>query len=116
MEQKTFHSELRKKMDDFAHTVYRVTKKFPKEELFGITSQLRRASLSVILNYVEGYARGIGRSYKNFLLISYGSLQESKYLLEFSFEEAYLPNNEYDFLLGLSNEIGAMIWSTIHKL
>ena len=45
-------------MDEFVHFVYNITRKFPKEELYGITSQLRRASLSVILNYIEGYARG----------------------------------------------------------
>ncbi len=103
-------------MDDFAHIIYRVTKKFPKEELFGITSQLRRSSLSVILNYIEGYARGVGKAYKNFLLISYGSLKELRYLLEFSFKEAYLPNDEYLVLLRLSDEIGAMTWSTMRNL
>ena len=42
-------------MDEYVHLVYRLTKKFPKEELFGVVSQLRRSALSVILNYIEGY-------------------------------------------------------------
>ncbi|MBI4653213.1 four helix bundle protein [Candidatus Kuenenbacteria bacterium] len=37
--------------------VYKITKKFPKDELYGVTSQIRRSSLSIILNYIEGYAR-----------------------------------------------------------
>ncbi|HNT30213.1 MAG TPA: four helix bundle protein [bacterium] len=42
-------------MDEFAHVVYRVTRKFPKDEVYGITSQLRRASVSIVLNYIEGF-------------------------------------------------------------
>jgi len=69
----TYHEKLKLKMDRYAHFVYAITKKFPKEELFGITSQLRRSSLSVILNYIEGYARRRGKDckvYNNFIQIS----------------------------------------------
>ena len=72
-----FHDELKSKMDEYAHLVYKLTRDFPKEEIYGITSQLRRAALSVILNYVEGYARVKNKVHKNFLEISYGSLKES---------------------------------------
>ena len=82
-----FQEKLVKKMDGYAHAVYKLTKNFPREELYGITSQLRRASLSVALNFIEGYARFRNKVNKNFLEISYGSLKESKYLIEFSFEE-----------------------------
>ena len=44
-------------MDKYAHDVYAITKNFPKDELYGVTSQLRRAALSVVLNYIEGYSR-----------------------------------------------------------
>lgn len=77
-------------MDEYAHFVYKLTKTFPKDEVYGITSQLRRSSVSVILNYIEGYARIKDKVHKNFLEISYGSLKESKYLLHFSFIENYL--------------------------
>jgi len=79
----TYHEKLKVKMDTYVHQVYKITKGFPKDELYGATSQLRRAALSVILNYVEGYARGKNKVHKNFLEISYGSLKESKYLLHF---------------------------------
>lgn len=86
----TYHEKLKKEMDEYAHFVYALTRNFPKEELYGVTSQLRRSALSVILNYIEGYARGREKVHKNFLEISYGSLKESKYLLHFSLVEKYI--------------------------
>lgn len=70
MSETVFHQELKQKMDEYAHGVYTITKKFPREEIYGITSQLRRSALSVILNYIEGFARASGKKnmvYKNFL-------------------------------------------------
>lgn len=61
-----YHQKWKRLMDEYAHLVYRLTKTFPKEELYGITSQLRRAVLSVVLNYIEGYARRRDRVYTNF--------------------------------------------------
>lgn len=116
MEQKSannFHDILKIKADNFAYEVYKVTKKFPKDEIYGITSQLRRAALSVVLNYIEGYARVGDKSYKNFLQMSYGSLKESKYLLYFSQRENYLDKKEYEIIIKLADEIGAMLWTTI---
>ena len=52
-----FHDILKRKMDEYVHLVYKITRSFPREELYGSTSQLRRAALSVVLNYIEGYAR-----------------------------------------------------------
>lgn len=100
-------------MDEFVHFVYGVTKEFPKDELYGVTFQLRRASLSIILNYIEGYARGRNKVYKNFLEISYGSLKESKYLLHFSCVEQFLSKKNYQKAIILAEEIGAMLWKTI---
>lgn len=114
--QKTYHEILKEKMDDYIHTVYQLSKSFPKEELFGVTSQLRRSSLSVILNYIEGYARGKTKVHKNFLEISYGSLKESKYLLHFCLIEKYLNEENYKKVLATNEEIGAMLWGIIRKL
>lgn len=116
MKPETYHEKLKNKMDDFTHLTYRFTKSFPREELFGVTSQLRRASISVILNYIEGYARGKDKVHKNFLEISYGSLKECKYLLYFSYKEEYISEKDYKELLKLSEEIGAMLWGIIKKL
>lgn len=108
-----FHEILKQKADEFAFYVYQVTKNFPKEEIYSLTSQLRRSSLSVILNYIEGYARIGNKPYKNFLRISYGSLKESKYLIYFAYREKYLDRNNYNKLIKLAEEIGAMLWKTI---
>lgn len=103
-------------MDEYAHFVYRLCKKFPKDELYGVTSQIRRAALSIILNYIEGYARKRPSVRLNFLETSYGSPQESKYLLRFSLIESYLNKQDYGTSLKLAEEIGAMLWREIDNL
>jgi four helix bundle protein len=85
--QTNFHSQLRSKLDAYVHKVYDVTLRFPREEQFGVTSQLRRATLSIMLNYIEGFARKRKLVLKQFLKTSYGSLKESKYLLLFPIKE-----------------------------
>ena len=118
MEQKaaSYHDVLKNKMNEFVHFVYALTRKFPREELYGVTSQMRRAVLSVILNYIEGYARIKNKVHKNFLEISYGSLQEVNYLLKFSFEEGYISEKDFKKAIGLGDEIGAMTWGILRKL
>jgi four helix bundle protein len=71
------------KSDKLALEVYSVTKIFPREEIYGIVSQIRRASLSVVLNLIEGYARNGNTEYVHFLEISNASLKEAKYLLHY---------------------------------
>ena len=111
-----YQENLKKKMDEYAHFVYRIAKKFPREELYGIVSQIQRSALSVILNYIEGYARRKPLVRLNFLEISYGSLQESKYLLFFAFTEKYLNESDYRNGMTLAEEIGAMLWKEISCL
>ena len=103
-------------MDEYAHLTYKLTKNFPKEELYGIISQLRRASLSIILNYIEGFARQKKAIKRNFWEISYGSLKESKYLLYFSLKEKYINQREYEKAIKLAEEIGAMLWCSLQSL
>lgn len=107
---------LKAKMDELARGTYDVTRTFPKEEIYGLTSQIRRAALSVILNYIEGFARTGNKGLKNFLQISYGSLKETKYLLFFCAREKYIAKAEYERLLALTDEIGAMLWKRIKSL
>ena len=113
MLEKRFHQQLKTKTNSFIHNVYKVTKSFPREELHGVTSQLRRSSLLVILNYLEGYARLNEKVNKNFLKISYGSLKEAEYLIQFSVEEEYISEKNFQVLSKQADEIGAMLWTTI---
>lgn len=112
----TYKEKVKSKMDEFVHAIYKATKDFPREELYSTTSQLRRAALSVILNYVEGYARQRPAIQLNFLEISYGSLQESKYLLEFCWKEKYYIADNYKTVLKQAEEIGAILWTEMDSL
>jgi four helix bundle protein len=103
-------------MDEFVNKVYDYTETFPKKEVFALTSQLRRASLSVMLNYIEGYVRQSKNVLRNFLGISYGSLKESKYLIYFSYKRKYFKKEEYQKLIDLTEQIGAMLWGVIQKI
>ena len=111
-----FSEKLKGKMDEYVHLVYRLTRNFPREELYGSTSQLRRATLSIILNYIEGFARKRKGVKKNFWEILYGSLKESKYLLYFSLKENYFDQIEYKKVMNLAEEIGAMLWKCLESI
>ncbi len=104
------------KMDVYVHFVYKLAKSFPKDELYGFTSQLRRATLSVILNFIEGYARQKLAVKRNFWEISYGSLQESKYLLDFGLAEKYIKEEDHLQAKHMAEEIGAMLWRALEPL
>jgi four helix bundle protein len=116
MKEENFFEQLKKKMDEYLHLIYRITRNFPKEELYGVTSQLRRAALSIILNYIEGFARQKNAVKQNFWEISYGSLKETKYLLHFSLVEKYLNQKDYKRAIKLAEEIGAMLWRAKQSL
>ncbi len=102
--------EIWKLADELALRVYLVTKGFPKDELYGITSQLRRASLSVPTNIVEGYSRKGDKELTRFLNISLGSLAETKYLLKFARKLGLLNGNDYEELSGGYEELGRKLW------
>lgn len=112
----TFHQKLADKIDTLVHFIYKLTRKFPKDELYGTTSQLRRAALSIALNYTEGYARTRTLVMLNFFEIAYGSLKETAYLLKFCEKENYILKEELNTALPLLDEVGAMLWQTIRGL
>lgn len=103
------------KAHELAIKIYKLTDEFPKQETFGITSQIRRASLSVPTNIVEGYGRRTKNELSRFIDIARGSLAETEYLLEFSKELNYVKKDaaEIDFLI---NEVSKLLWSFQKKL
>ena len=80
--------------DEVALLIYRITIGFPKEELYGLTSQMRRAAVSVPSNIVEGCARDSQADYLKFLTIAFGSLRELHYQLSFSQRLGYLSSQD----------------------
>ena len=96
--------------DEMAYQVYLVTRKFPKEEIYGITSQLRRAALSIPTNIVEGYSRKGDRELGRFLNVSLGSLAEVKYLMYFAHRLTYLTEEEYSALKTGYDQLGKSLW------
>ncbi len=95
----------------FAQQVYLETKSFPRDEAYGITSQLRRAALSIPLNIVEGTGRQGKGELKQFINVALGSLAESEYLLEFSCELGYLNKEVFNKLEDLRSSIGGLLWN-----
>lgn len=91
--------------------VYQISKHFPAEERYGLTSQLRRAVLSVALNIIEGYARRSNGDFRRFLDIALASLSETEYLLELSHELGYLPEVQFRNAEALREECGRVLWS-----
>lgn len=83
------------KADELAQQIYLQTKGFPKEEIFGITSQIRRAVLSVPTNIVEAMGRQTKGETKQFLNIALGSLAETEYLIEFSKKLKYIDEETF---------------------
>jgi four helix bundle protein len=103
-------------MDGYVHLVYAISNNFPDDERYGVTSQIRRSSLSVILNYIEGFAREKKAVKRNFWEISYGSLKESKYLLHFTLIEYSYVEDDYKKAIKLADEIGAMLWRSMELI
>lgn len=104
------------KADELAHQVYIETRKFPKEETYGITSQLRRAVLSIPVNIVEGYGRQGKKELRQFMNIALGSLAETKYLLDFSSRLKYLSVEQHKRLQDLAQEVGKLLWKFYKSL
>ncbi len=104
------------KADKFAFDVYIITRNFPKEELYGITSQLRRAVLSIPTNIAEGYGRQGKKELRQFVNIALGSLAETRYLLDFSSRLKYLSTEQYGRLESLAQEVGKLLWKFYKSL
>ena len=90
------HNKLKvfKLSDELVLEIYRITKDFPKEEIYGLSSQMRRAAVSVPSNIVEGCARESQQEYLRFLEIAFSSLRELSYQYELACRLGFvLPND-----------------------
>jgi len=96
--------------------VYISTQKFPKEELYGLTNQMRRCAVSIPSNIAEGYGRNSTGDYKRFLQIAVGSLYELQTQIEISFQLKYLDENNLNSIISLCTEIDKILYSLIQKI
>ena len=89
--------------------VYQTTKRFPREEQYGLVSQMRRSAVSVPVNIVEGHKRKSKREFANFMSVAEGSLEELKYHLLLSQDLHYLPKDTATDLFDSAEEVGRML-------
>jgi len=104
------------KAHQFTLKVYEATKLFPKEELYSLTNQLRRATSSIPANIAEGCGKNSQAEFAHFLNISLGSANESEYFLILSKDLKYLDENIFETLIKIINEIKAMLIALISKV
>ena len=101
---------------DLVVSVYGLTKQYPTDEQFALTSQTRRAVVSVPANIAEGYGRNTRKEYANFLRISAGSLAELETLIAIAEKLAYGKVGECSTIKGQIGEVGRMLYSMRAKL
>jgi four helix bundle protein len=93
--------------------IYKLTKKFPRDEIFGLTSQLRRAAVSIAANIAEGSARAGKKEKAQFYTIAKSSLAEVDCLSELSFDQNYFSDQDYKELLDLINTTAYLLMKFI---
>lgn len=108
-EQKFRKLEVWQKAMDFIEEVYRATSKFPAAELYGLTSQLRRAATSIALNIAEGSGAGSDNEFKRFLHIALRSSYEVMCAFEVATRLEYCTENDAAVLLRKAEELSAML-------
>ncbi|MDD5055348.1 MAG: four helix bundle protein [Candidatus Peribacteraceae bacterium] len=105
-----------KKAMDLVDLVYDLTDAFPREELFALTSQIRRSVVSIPSNIAEGKNRGTRKEYRHFLLNSFGSAAELETQLLIAKRRRYGNIEAYPSIESLLNEVSRMLNVLIHKL
>lgn len=104
-----------KKSIDLVEKIYLVTRNFPKEELYGLTSQIRRATVSIPSNIAEGHGRNSDKELVRFLFISLGSASELETQLIISFRLGLINENTFSEFEQLINELIRMLTSLIRS-
>ena len=104
------------KAHQFTLEVYGVTKQYPKEEIYCLTNQLRRAASSIPANIAERCGKNSQAEFARFLNISSGSANEAEYFLILSKDLKYLDENIFDTLIKIINEIKAVLIALISKV
>jgi len=96
--------------------IYRMTKMLPKDEIYGLTAQMRRCAISIPSNIAEGYGRSSTNDYIRFLNITSGSLYELQTQIEIALNLKYMSQGDFDKLYEAGREIERMLSSLIKKI
>ena len=107
--------DIYKRSYNLALKIHQITRNFPEEEKYDLTSQIRRCSKSIPTNIAEGFGRQSTEEFKRFLRISLGSNNELQVHLEFSKDLNYISENEYNEISKENSEIGKMLNVAIRK-
>lgn len=91
--------------------VYKATKEFPREEIYSLTSQIRRSAVSIPANIVEGYSKSSRKDFVRFLDISIGSANELEFHLELSVDLGYLKKSIFDTINNLLIEVKKLLYA-----
>ncbi|NNU59789.1 four helix bundle protein [Ochrobactrum soli] len=97
-------------------SIYQLTNNWPKEEIYGLTSQVRRAAVSVPANIAEGFGRENRGSYQQFLRIAQGSLKEVETHLLIAERLGYIQKEAIDPMMAMSESVGKLLRFLIRKL
>lgn len=100
----------------FVNLIYTKTKKFPKDEMFGLTSQIRRASVSIMLNITEGSDRKSDVEFTRFLRIAFTSMEEVVAASYIAFDQQYIVQSDLDQIIQSANVLGLKINALIKYL
>ncbi|HWB98719.1 MAG TPA: four helix bundle protein, partial [Bryobacteraceae bacterium] len=96
--------------------IYALTRTFPREEIYGLTNQLRRASVSIPSSIAEGYGRGTKEQYKQFLAIALGSYMELQTQLLIAKNLNLVDSTSYENVESLASEVGRMLSAMLSNL
>jgi len=100
----------------FVKEIYQISSKFPKEELFGLTAQIRRATISIVLNIAEGSGRNSYKDFAHFLDVAFGSALEVEAPIILSLDLEFITIEEHDILNLKIQEIQKMIKKLIDSI
>lgn len=101
---------------EIVEDIYKATKAFPKDELYGLVSQMRRCAVSVPSNTAEGFTRKHNKEYKQFLYIALGSCAELETQIEIAYRLEYIPGQKKKDLLEKINHVTRMIMNLLKCL
>ena len=110
------NTEMYQQMIDYVSNVYTITKKFPRSEIYGLTSQIRRAGVSIVLNFAEGWGRYNKKEKAQFYKIARASILECVAAVDIALRQNYIEIANYQKMLTGSNEISKKLNALIKKM